>query len=290
MAATEQAIVLLPATRDEKTAQAARGGSLSSQVEKPAAPFLKQKRLMLPPLRFRINDHRFTMLPVEGGAFDMGDESGDLWEACRPKHRVQVSGFYLAQYPVTQALWQALTGEEWEHLQFTGARRPMERVSWDDIGLFLDKLEEKTGTRFRLPTEAEWEFAARGGAYGGGHKYAGSGRLKEVAWYEMNSHGETKPAGLKCPNELGLYDMSGNVWEWCADWFDSEYYKKSPPLDPPGPDSGSHRVDRGGGWLSAPRNCRAAYRHNWLPFDRFYYLGFRLALSLQAVGGRRAGL
>ena len=247
-----------------------------------------------PLLRFRVRDCDFRLLLVEGGAFRMGNDKTsdpDAFEDEAPPHEVRVPSFYLAPYPVTQALWQAVTGADPGPSYFAGPGRPVEGVSWDDIGLFLDKLEEKTGPRFRLPTEAEWEFAARGGAYGGGHKYAGSGRLKEVAWYNMNSHGETKPAGLKCPNELGLYDMSGNVWEWCADqWHNS--YKGAPDDGSAWTDreKGSHRVYRGGSWLYAPQLCRAAYRNYWHPVLRFSRLGFRLALSLQAVGGGRAGL
>ncbi|MBK6931472.1 MAG: SUMF1/EgtB/PvdO family nonheme iron enzyme [Saprospirales bacterium] len=251
---------------------------------------------MLPPLRFTIHDYSFLMIPVEGGAFDMGDEVGDLWEACRPVHRVRVNSFYLAQYPVTQALWQAVMDEEWEHLQFAGAQRPMERVSWDDAQVFLENLNRQSGEIFRLPTEAEWEFAARGGnptpalPKGDGDAaqgiaavhdsqantlYAGSRRLKEVGWYEMNSHGETKPVGRKFPNELGLYDLSGNVWEWCEDQWHDNY---------------NGALDDGSAWVDREQRSYRVYRGGWRPGHRYFYLGFRLALSLQSVGSRPAGL
>ncbi|MBK8194935.1 MAG: formylglycine-generating enzyme family protein [Lewinellaceae bacterium] len=175
----------------------------------------------------------FDMIPVEGGTFDMGDEHGDLPDYCRPVHQVKVSGFYIGKYPVTQAVWKAVMNGE-NPSRFQSDDRPVEQVSWEDVQGFIKRLNDLTrdtrpaGHFYRLPTEAEWEFAARGGKYfTEGYKYAGSDRLKDVGWFADNSGRETKPAGQKQPNQLGIYDMSGNVWEWCEDWFGgTDYYEK----------------------------------------------------------------
>lgn len=236
---------------------------------------------MLRPLRIHINDLSFLMIPVEGGAFDMGDEHGDLPSLSRPVHTVQVPSFYLAQYPLNQALWESVMEKSWPHLAFTGEKHPMESVSWDDAQEFLERLKTKTGYTFRLPSEAEWEYAARGGNYSLGCRYAGSERLKEVGWYDDNSHSETKPIGRKMPNELGLYDMSGNVDEWCADdWHKG--YENAPAEGSAWIDAepGSYRVYRGGAWNSDARNCRSASRILWFRVYRINRLGFRFALSL----------
>ena len=227
------------------------------------------------------------MVPVEGGEFDMGDEHGDLWDWCRPAHQVKVSDFYLGKHPVTQELWEAVMGDNPSF--FKGKQRPVERVSWEDAQIFIKKLNGITGKHFRLPSEGEWEYAARGGPHKSPYRYAGSDKLKEVGWFEDNSHGETKPVGLKAPNELGLYDMSGNVWEWCEDWYGgSDYYQECKRTglteNPAGPKSGSLRVFRGGSYFSGALLCRVAYRNHSTPSLRHRYLGFRLALSLQSVG------
>ena len=243
------------------------------------------------------------MIHLEGNTFLMGDEIGDLHAYCRPVHPVTVSPFYIGQFPVTQALWKAVTNGE-NPSRFPGDDRPVEQVSWNDAQAFLQKLNSLTsasrpeGYHYRLPTEAEWEYAARGGCYslptgegwgGAGYQYAGSDRLKDVGWCDENSGSETKPVGLKYPNQLGLYDMSGNVWEWCEDWYSgSEYYeackKMGTVIDPTGPEQGSFRVFRGGGWLGDARHCRAADRNYDGPDYRNRHLGFRLALALQSVG------
>ncbi len=165
---------------------------------------------------------------------------------------------------------------------------PVDGVSWIDVQDFIKKLNQKTGKNYRLPTEAEWEYAACGGNKSRGYKYSGSNNISEVAWYYKNSFDKgkshkdygTHEVGNKKTNELGIYDMSGNVWEWCSDWYGSDYYKKSSRNNPQGASSGSLRVYRGGGWYDYDGYCRVANRANWYPGSGLKYLGFRLALSL----------
>ena len=222
------------------------------------------------------------MIRVEGHTkgefFYMGGDVGD-WE--KPIHQVSISNdYYICKFQVTQALYQEIMHENPAH--FKGVNRPVEMVRWEDVTeQFLPalnvhekvqkKLEEEgiADWAFRLPTEAEWEYAARGGKYSQGYKYSGSDKLKQVGWYNDNSGGETKEVGLLLPNELGLYDMSGNVWEWCADWYSGKYcqecYDKGTVKNPKGPDTGGYRVMRGGGCFSFAVNCRSAYRSFWRP-------------------------
>ncbi len=189
--------------------------------------------------------------------------------------------FYIAKYPVTQALWKAvMDGHNPAH--FKGDHRPIENVSWKQINEeFLPKLKEKTGINYRLPSETEWEYAARGGQHWqDGYTYAGSNRLKEVGWYDDNSHSETKPVGLKQPNQIGLYDMSGNVWEWCADhWYTDEEIKKMPKNGSPWTLDGDKdlRVLRGGSWDYGNNYGRVAYRFRYYLNNRDFIIGFRLA-------------
>jgi formylglycine-generating enzyme required for sulfatase activity len=154
---------------------------------------------------------------------------------------------------------------------------PVEQVSWNDVQDFIVKLNHMTGGNYRLPTEAEWEYAARGGSRSRGHKYSGSDNLGSVGWYYSNSDKKTHPVGKKTANELGLYDMSGNVWEWCSDWYDKDYYSSSPVRNPKGPGGGSGRVRRGGCWSYDARYCRVSSRNYNSPDDRYGNLGFRLA-------------
>ena len=240
---------------------------------------------MLRPLRFQVQNQPFMMLPVEGGMFDMGSDrtiDSDSFGFEQPVHSLRVPTFYLGQYSVTQALWAAVMSREDWNAYFPGDQRPMERVSWDGAQLFLKKIHTATDLPFRLPSEAEWEYAARGGVFNSGLKYAGSQRLKEVGWYADNSHGETKPVGCKFPNELGLYDMSGNVFEWVEDQWHANYLNA--------PKNGSawldaernlRRIGRGGSFLETAQLCRSAFRSSWNTPDRNRYLGLRLALSLQ---------
>ncbi len=221
----------------------------------------------------------FEMVFVQGGSFIMGATSEQKHDAKSdesPEHLVFVGDFYIGKYEVTQAQWKAVMGGNPSN--FKGDNRPVEQVSWDDVQEFIRKLNAQTGKTFRLPTEAEWEYAARGGSKSQGYKYAGSNALGNVAWYTDNSGSRTHPVGTKQPNELGLYDMSGNVWEWCSDWYGSSYYGSSPSSNPRGPSLGSGRVLRGGGWFNLSRYCRVSYRGSISPGSRSYNIGFRLVL------------
>lgn len=218
---------------------------------------------------------------VQGGDFLMGTpkDDPDNYGDEHPVHKVTVPSFYLAKFPVTQRLWRAVMGEDPPELAFkSSGNRPVEPVSWDDAQAFIQQLNERTGESYRLPTEAEREYAARGGIYAQGFKYAGSNRQKEVGWYNGNSHDEAKPVGLKFPNELGLYDMSGNVDEWCQDvWH--ENYEGAPGDGSAWMEGGDQdrRVVRGGSWINGPYGCRVAYRDGSYQADRGIDIGFRLA-------------
>ena len=237
-------------------------------------------------LNIRLEDGTsFNMLFVKEGDFTMGDDNSE-YEWDKPAHPVFVDGFYLAEHQVTQQLWQAIMKENPSN--FKGENRPVETVSWDDVQQFLIKLSTETKRKFRLPTEAEWEYAARGGTYSQGYEFCGSDKLKQVGWYAENSNGETHDVGLKLANELGLYDMSGNVWEWCEDWFDEKYYEKCKAKglveNPAGADGGDYRSLRGGGYFNGAVDCRPASRGRSAPDDRLNFIGFRLCLSPQSVG------
>lgn len=198
--------------------------------------------------------------------------------------KVTLSGYYMGETVVTQALWKAVMGSEptcdggWKDEYGKGNDYPAYRVSWNDIQSFLRKLIQLTGKDFRLPTEAEWEYAARGGK-SNGYKYAGSNDVGSVAWYGDNSGNKAHPVKTKLPNELGLYDMSGNVWEWCSDWYGENYYFNSPSSNPKGEAVGSDRVLRGGSWYYHARSCRVSFRYSDGPGSRSLNIGFRLALS-----------
>ena len=221
-----------------------------------------------------IND----MVYVSGGTFTMGgtsEQGSDAYDDEKPTHNVTLSSYYICKYEVTQALWRAVMGSNPSN--FKGDNLPVECVSWNDCQTFINRLNSYTGRNFRLPTEAEWEFAARGGNYSRHYKYSGSNYIGDVAWYGDNSGNRTHPVGTKQPNELGLYDMSGNVYEWCSDWYGS--YSSYSQSNPTGPNSGSDRVDRGGSWGGSARYCRSSYRGNLTPGYRFSNLGLRLVLS-----------
>jgi len=215
----------------------------------------------------------YPMKNVQGGSFTMGSptsEEGRDNDEC--PHAVTVGSFSMGKYEVTQAQWKAIMGNN--PSKFAGCDDcPVEQVSWNEVQEFIKKLNGKTGKSYRLPTEAEWEYAAKGGTQGRGYKYSGGNTLSAVAWCGENSGSKTHAVGGKLPNELGLYDMSGNVWEWCQDT-----YKPYPGCTG---SAGSDRVNRGGSWFNDAQDCRAAFRINYSPDYRINYLGFRLALSLQ---------
>jgi formylglycine-generating enzyme required for sulfatase activity len=193
---------------------------------------------------------KLEMVLIPAGEFMMGwsDSDGNAFRDAQPRHRVRISKpFYLGKHEVTQEQWQAIVGENPSNVK--GPKNPVENVSWDDCQVFLRRLNEKVGGgKFGLPTEAQWEYACRAGSTTRWCFGNSDSALGEYAWCEENSDGTTHPVGQKKPNAWGLYDMHGNVWEWCQDWFDSGYYGKSPVDDPPGPAAGSGRVHRGGGW------------------------------------------
>lgn len=227
---------------------------------------------------FTVNGVSFNMIAVKGGTFTMGatsEQGSDARDDEKPTHQVTLSDYCIGETEVTQELWQAVMGSNPSY--FTGnLQRPVEYVSWNDCQEFIKKLNQLTGKTFRLPTEAEWEYAARGGSQSQGYKYAGSNTIGDVAWYTSNSSSTTHPVGQKQANELGLYDMSGNVCEWCQDWYGS--YSSSSQTNPTGPSSGSIRVGRGGSWLYYARYCRVSYRFYGTPTAGSNVLGFRLAL------------
>ena len=226
---------------------------------------------------FKVKDIEFRMIKVEGGTFTMGatSEMENPYDDEKPTHQVTLSSYYIGETEVTQALWKAVMGSNPSY--FKGDNLPVEMVSWDDCQTFISKLNALTGKRFRLPTEAEWEFAARGGNQSRHTPFSGSSRIDDVAWYESNSDNKTHPVKTKQPNELGSYDMTGNVWEWCQDWYGS--YNSYAQTNPTGAGSGSHRVDRGGSWICSPRLCRSSYRYCLTPEFSDFDLGLRLVLS-----------
>ena len=224
---------------------------------------------------FTVNGVKFTMVPVEGGTFTMGVTSEQGGYAGDKAHQVTLSDYYIGQTEVTQALWKAVMGSNPSF--FKGDNLPVECVSWDDCQVFIQKLNQLTGKQFRLPTEAEWEYAARGGRKSRGYKYAGGNNIGSVAWYDGNSGKETHAVATKQANELGIYDMSGNVWEWCSDWYGD--YTSSSQSDPQGPSSGSRRVLRGGGCYNNARYCRVSYRSYGTLGYRINGLGLRLSCN-----------
>ncbi|MCQ2254882.1 MAG: bifunctional serine/threonine-protein kinase/formylglycine-generating enzyme family protein [Bacteroidaceae bacterium] len=220
----------------------------------------------------------FNMILVKAGTFTMGatsEQGSDASDDEKPAHQVTLTNDYcIGQTEVTQALWKAVMGSNPSN--FKGDNLPVENVSWDDCQKFIQKLNGVTEKQFRLPTEAEWEFAARGGSQSKGYKYSGSNTVEEVAWFWDNSSYKTHPVATKSPNELGIYDMSGNVREWCSDWYGD--YQASAQTNPTGPNNGSSRVRRGGSWDYYARHCRLSNRYYYTPDYRNYDLGLRLVL------------
>jgi len=228
---------------------------------------------------YTVGGVNFTMVNVEGGTFTMGataEQGNDAYDREKPAHQVTLSSYSIGQTEVTQALWYAVMGSN--PSDFTGNQQcPVEMVSWDECQQFITRLNALTGKNFRLPTEAEWEFAARGGNTSQGTKYSGSNDLNEVGWYMDNSNNTTHAVATKSPNELGLYDMSGNVLELCQDWY-SDSYSSGAQTNPTGPSSGTQRVIRGGSYKTSPNTCRVSFRYPQTPTQKFSNVGFRLAL------------
>ena len=249
-------------------------GQGQTGVAKPVSRSESQNRLI------QVGDVQFEMVHVEGGTFRMGatEEQGeDAADDEKPVHRVTLSSYLIGKHEVTQALWEEVMGSN-PSKNKQGGDYPVENVSWFDCQEFIGKLNARTGMKFRLPTEAEWEYSARGGDRSKGYKYAGSDNLDEVGWYRYNSDNHTHPVGQKKPNELGLYDMSGNVWEWCQDWYGA--YSSEAQADPAGPQSGCYRVLRGGGRWNIARRCRVSGRNYDDPGNGDGDYGLRLVLSL----------
>ena len=227
---------------------------------------------------FTVNGVQFTMVAVGGGTFTMGatsEQGRDAWDDEKPAHKVTLSDYYIGQTEVTQALWKAVMGSNPSNHK--GDNLPVENVSWNDCQVFIQKLNQLTGKQFRLPTEAEWEYAARGRRKSRGYKYAGGNDIGLVAWYSGNSGYETHLVATKQANELGIYDMSGNVWEWCSDWYGD--YTSSSRSDPQGPSLGSIRVIRGGGYYNFAGYCRISCRSVNTPDGRGDNRGLRLSCN-----------
>ena len=217
-----------------------------------------------------------TMMLVEGGSFKMG--SNDSLKNEKPAHTVNLKTFYIDKYEVTQKLWQSVMSSN--PSSFRGCDEcPVEELTWDSIQRFLSKLNKLTGKTYRLPTEAEWEYAAMGGNKSKGYIYSGSNDIAEVAWYKGNADSKTHPVGLRKPNELGIYDMAGNVWELCSDWYDPSYYKKSPADNPQNAKKAAYRVSRGGSWRSGPERCYNKARNRDIKDHHIANGGIRLVLD-----------
>ena len=247
------------------------------------AEFVAGQALMMPEvevhdiLTFEVNGVKFNMVYVEGGTFIMGSDKNDAPDNTKPAHSVTLSDYYIGQTEVTQELWEAVMESNPSYFQAT--HNPVERVTWSDCQKFIKKLNLLTGRHFRLPTEAEWEYAARGGNRSKGYIYAGSDIIGKVAWYINNSNNKAQTVKQKYPNELGIYDMSGNVWEWCQDWYGD--YSSDAQINPQGSSSGSARVIRGGSWKNdANSDCCTFGRLDLTPAAAPSNLGFRITLDM----------
>ena len=239
----------------------------------------------VPNKNYTVNGVSFTMVGVASGTFTMGataEQGSDYYSNELPTHQVTLSDYWIGETEVTEALWTAVMGSTPSYHK-RGDNYPVENVSWDDCQTFITKLNSLTGETFRLPTEAEWEFAARGGTKSEGYKYSGSNTIGDVAWYTVNAYdvGSSSPnygkhpVATKAANELGIYDMNGNVWERCQDWYSS--YSSAAQTNPTGPTTGTYRVFRGGSWNNNARFCRVSNRHYFTPSYSDCYLGLRLA-------------
>lgn len=258
------------------TCMAIAPSALMAQSGEKAQPAAKQNAAELQQILDQLSA---DMVLVEGGTFTMGVIQNT--DSCanddeQPAHEVTLSAFHISKYEVTQRLWQAVMGSNPSY--FKDDDRPIEWVSWDNCQQFIKRLNALTGKQFRLPTEAEWEFAARGGNKSRSCKYSGGDDIRQVAWYRTNSECTTHAVGTRKPNELGLYDMTGNVSEWCQDWYDT--YPSDPQTDPQGPGNTNRKVYRGGGWNDDAATNRITARDKWYaePSGKSASVGFRLAL------------
>jgi len=238
---------------------------------------------------FRDSLTKMEFIFVKGGCFEMGDTFGDGYSDENPVHEVCVDGFYIGKYEVTQGQWERVMGQNPSRFK-SGDHYPVENVNWNDVQDFIQRLNQRTGNGYRLPTIAEWEYASRSG--GKREKWAGTNNeseLGEFAWYLRNSGNRTFPVGQKRPNGLGLYDMTGNVWEWCQDVDDKESYKKSLGNNGGGPVNGNLRGLRGGSWGNSPQDLRSSNRFRLKPMIRNYVLGFRVVLPAHQIAFLKEG-
>ena len=216
------------------------------------------------------------MVYVKGGTFQIVNNGSE--STTKPLTEVKLDDFFIGIYEVTQKKWMDIMGNEPSSFNHCDSC-PVEQVSWNDVQEFIKKLNSISKFNYRLPTEAEWEYAARGGNKSQGFNYSGSNTVSDVAWFTENSGLKTHSI-LKKPNELGIYNMSGNVWEWCSDWYDENSFNNSPLNNPQGPIEGTHHVYRGGGWSSAEMLCKVSYRNTGEPNSREDNIGFRIAITL----------
>lgn len=284
-----QGIIRRPAaTKPKPTVRKTHSRGSSAVRPKPAHPKKADPiNSLAEPLRSHLKKLMADMVLVEGGTYMMGNPDRDRNDeyAKDVPHEVTLSSFYICKYEVTEALWTAVMGcNPSDHK--LGDNYPVERVNWYDCQDFVEKLSELTGRHFRLPTEAEWEYAARGGKRSRGYRYSGSYNLDEIGWHVGNAHHYKREVGTKKPNELGLYDMTGNVCEWCQDKLDTEYYHHSPSINPQGPDRSTYkdnRCFRGGSFCDEEKydELKVYTRNTGMPPEEKYgHLGLRLAMSV----------
>ncbi|MCF2637300.1 SUMF1/EgtB/PvdO family nonheme iron enzyme [Prevotella dentalis] len=284
-----QGIIRRPAaTKPKPTVRKPQSRGSSAVRPKPAQPKKADPiNSLAEPLRSHLKKLMADMVLVEGGTYMMGNPDRDRNDeyAKDVPHEVTLSSFYICKYEVTEALWTAVMGSNPSRDKL-GDNYPVERVNWYDCQDFVEKLSELTGRHFRLPTEAEWEYAARGGKRSRGYRYSGSYALDEIGWHVGNAHYYKREVGTKKPNELGLYDMTGNVSEWCQDKLDIEYYHHSPSINPQGSDRSTYkdnRCFRGGSFCDEEKydELKVYTRNTGMPPEEKYgHLGLRLAMSV----------
>ncbi len=231
-----------------------------------------------PKVKAVLQEIESRMVPIEGGTFTMGcanPQDSDCFANEKPRRTITINAFSMSKFTVTQKQWKTIMGNE-PSGKFC-AECPVVNISWFDAQMFINKVNQLTDKNYRLPTEAEWEYAAKGGNKSHGYKYAGSNNAMEVAWYDTLISHSIHPVGQKKENELGLYDMSGNVWQWCSDWFDERYYSIGPSNNPKGAATGTSRSLRGGSWWGPLNDTRVSYRDLYPPDSKDDDVGFRLA-------------